>query len=204
GLAAADLFIGVLWPGDYWLPVVNYPFEGAVSMDCGRRLADFCDQRLAAAASLSFASHSLGARLVLEAVKHLGRRARALCLTAGAINNDCLATEYGDATDNATAVALLASRADHVLRLAFPLGDVVADLLHDDHTPFESALGYSGPRLPAPPPVAAPWQIPDIAGYDHGDYLPTAGQATPAPDARCRAVAGFIARCFHGQPQPWP
>jgi hypothetical protein len=26
GLSALDLFIGVLWPGDFWLPVVNYPF----------------------------------------------------------------------------------------------------------------------------------------------------------------------------------
>src|SRR6266852_8860416 len=24
GLTAADVFFGVLWPGDYWLPVVNY------------------------------------------------------------------------------------------------------------------------------------------------------------------------------------
>ena len=28
GLGASELFVGVLWPGDWWLPVINYPFEG--------------------------------------------------------------------------------------------------------------------------------------------------------------------------------
>src|SRR5947207_12284641 len=46
GMTAQDLFIGILWPGDYWLPVVNYPFEGDVSIDCGKRLAQFCARLL--------------------------------------------------------------------------------------------------------------------------------------------------------------
>src|SRR5579859_7694367 len=31
GLTGSDLFLGILWPGDWWLPVVNYPFEGGVA-----------------------------------------------------------------------------------------------------------------------------------------------------------------------------
>ena len=39
GLGASEIFIGVLWPGDFWIPAVNYPFEGSDAMECGRRLA---------------------------------------------------------------------------------------------------------------------------------------------------------------------
>ncbi len=204
GLSAAlDRFIGVLWPGDFWLPVVNYPFEGEVSMDCGRRLADFCRRRFGQAQSFSFVSHSLGARLVLEAVEHLDRRARAVCLTAAAINRDALATEYAAATANAAAISLLASHADLVLRLAFRVGDPIADLLHDDHEFFERALGYDGPPVPAMPPISQPWQIPDALDYGHGDYLPP-GDAVANPAAKWAAAADFMARAFRGQNQIWP
>ena len=36
-LTASNLFIGVLWPGDAWLPIVDYPFEGGVARECGGR-----------------------------------------------------------------------------------------------------------------------------------------------------------------------
>ena len=45
-LPASCQFIAVLWPGDYWLPFVNYPFEGSVAIDCGRRVASFCNRIL--------------------------------------------------------------------------------------------------------------------------------------------------------------
>ena len=93
-LTPADVYFGVLWPGDYWIPAINYPFEGRDSMDCGRRLAACFTQRFNTAQSVSFVSHSLGARLVLEAVKSLDRRVRLVCLMAGAINRDCLQAEY--------------------------------------------------------------------------------------------------------------
>src|ERR1700688_3332822 len=63
-----NLFIGLLWPGDSGLPIVDYPFEGDVALDCGKRLATFCNGWCVGAHSLSFLSHSLGARLVLQAV----------------------------------------------------------------------------------------------------------------------------------------
>jgi Alpha/beta hydrolase of unknown function (DUF900) len=206
-LAGPDLFVGVLWPGDSWLPVVNYPFEGEVSIDCGRRLAEFCSRWFGQAQSLSFVSHSLGARLVLETVTRLDRRARGLCLTAGAVNNDCLTGEYTDAAENAGAISLLASRQDWALKVAFLIGDPIADILHDDHAPFHPALGYGGPRLPAPPVVLPPWQIPDSAGYGHGDYLPPTGSVQdPAtiPQAKWPRVADFVRNAFKGGLQSWP
>ena len=204
GLSASDVFFGVLWPGDYWVPVINYPFEGRVSMDCGRRLAAFCQRWLGQAQSLSFISHSLGARLVLEAVKYLDRPARTVCLTAAAINRDCLETEYSDAAANASAISLLASHEDQVLKLAFAIGDPISDLLHDDHSPFQKALGYDGPPTPAPPLVASPWQIPDADRYGHGDYLPPGSAASGPVDNKWERAATFMARAFRQQPQGWP
>jgi hypothetical protein len=203
GLSASDVFIGVLWPGDFWIPVINYPFEGDTAMECGRYLADFCQRRLREAASFSFVSHSLGARLVLEAIDHLGRPARAVCLTAGAINRDCLVTEYAASAANAAAIAVLASHKDLVLKVAFQIGDPIADLLHEDHTPFEAALGYDGPRRSPPSPVAPPWQIPDQEGYEHGDYLPPGDRIEPAAGTKWQKVAGFMARSFRGLPPSW-
>jgi hypothetical protein len=206
-LTSSDLFIAVLWPGDFWGVMVDYPFEGQPAMDCGRRLAAFCNTTLSTAQSFSFMSHSLGARLVLEAVNGLERPARLLCLTAGAINRDCLVTQYAQASTNAATIAILASQSDHVLQLAFPIGDPLADLLHDDHALFTAALGYAGPPVPAAPPVEAPWQISKNDDYDHGDYLPPVEIVQNAPGAdppKWLRVAGFVANAYRGRPQPWP
>jgi esterase/lipase superfamily enzyme len=207
GLGPDALFLGVLWPGDFWLPVVNYPFEGDVAIDCGRRLAKFCADWFADAASLSFASHSLGARVVLEAVKALQAplKAKTVCVTAGAVNSDCLAAEYAAALANtAQNVTSLSSVGDHVLQLAFPLGDLVAVLLDDDHTPFTPALGYWGPKAPVPAGVRKT-KIPPGLAYDHGNYMPPGAIAAgDQPDDRWRNVAQFIRNAFLGQPQAWP
>jgi hypothetical protein len=204
-LGPSDLFIAVLWPGDYWLPVVNYPFEGSVAIDCGQRLANACDDWFAAATSLTFASHSLGGRLILEAVANLGRPAQALCLTAAAVNQDCLTAEYAGAAKNALRIAILASHEDMVLKIAFRIGDPISDLLHDDHSYFEKALGYDGPPVPAPLPVLAPWQISDRENYGHGSYLPKGdAMRPPDPTAQWWKVATFMAQTFRGRPQNWP
>jgi len=203
-LGAAGLFVGLLWPGDAWIPVVDYPFEGGVAIDCGQRLAAFCNASCASAQSLAFFSHSLGARVVLEAVARLDRKARLLCVAAGAVNRDCLWREYWDASLNASRITVLASRKDLVLKVAFAVGDPLADLLHDDHTPFQAALGATGPAPPEP--VAFPWQIPDDEDYGHGDYLPPPddGDQPPPADAQWLRVAGFLGRAFRGEPQTWP
>jgi|SRR6266566_288710 len=202
-LKSSEVFIGVLWPGDFWLPVVNYPFEGSVAMECGRRLADFCNRFLSKAQSLSFVSHSLGVRVVLEAVKNLDRPAQVLCLTAAAINRDCLATEYARAAAKSSAIAILASHEDWVLKLAYPIGDPISDLLHEDHSLFQPALGYGGPPIPTMPPIHLPWQIPDGQSFEHPDYLPPADTDKNAA-AKWRLAAAFMARAFRGEQQTWP
>jgi hypothetical protein len=200
-LAKPGLFVGVLWPGDSVLPIVDYPFEGNVAIDCGQRLAHFCNDFCSAATAISFVSHSLGARLVLEAVSHLNRKARLVCLTAAAINRDCLTAEYASATENVEQISLLASREDLVLKIAFSVADPLSDLLNADHIPFQVALGSEGPPTPAPPQVRAPWQIGDsgeAGDYEHWDYLP------PTSPAKWPRVADFVKRAFLGQSQSWP
>ena len=205
-LAAPDLFIGMLWPGDAWLPIVDYPFEGGVAEDCGKRLATFCNEWCARAQSLSFLSHSLGARFVLEGITHLDREAQSVCLTAPAINRDCLTTNYSGAAGNSALISILASHEDVVLKIAYSLGDPFADLLHDDHTPFQPALGSGGPPTPAAQPIQYPWQIPDGDDYGHHDYLPPnkAIALPPPPGTKWPRAADFMKRAFFGQPQTWP
>lgn len=198
GLAGPSLFIGMLWPGDGGVPFLDYPWEGGPAMDSGRRLAVFCNTWCAGARTLSFASHSLGARVVLEAVAALAppRRAHLLCLMAGAINRDCLVTQYAAAATKAERIAVLASHCDDVLKLAFPPGDAIADQIDPDHA-LQAALGYAGP----PPPAAGvetPWQIADREDFGHLDYLP------PSDANKWRWAADFVRRNFFGQPLIWP
>jgi len=206
GVKSPNLFIGMLWPGDSWIPIVDYPFEGDVAIDCGQRLASFCNTMCIRAQSLSFVSHSLGARFVLEAITHLDRDPKMACLAAGAINRDCLDTEYAVVPGKTAAIWGLASHNDDVLKIAFAIGDPFAVLLHDDHTPFRSALGYDGPPTPTPPEVLWPWQIPDRENYGHGDYLPPnkAIALFPRPADRWTKVADFIRGAFLNQSPPWP
>lgn len=200
GLAASDVFFGVLWPGDFWIPVINYPFEGDVSIDCGRRLADFCERWTIGAQSTSFVSHSLGARLVLEAVQGLSLPSRSVCLTAAAINRDCMSTEYAKAAGNSATISLLASHKDLVLGLAYPIADPLALLFHDDHAMLQAALGNDGPPTPAQPPISHPWQISDSDDYGHGDYLPPGSGIR----GKWNKVADFMANAYRGLPQAWP
>jgi hypothetical protein len=201
-----NLFIGILWPGDAWIPVIDYPFEGNVAIECGRRLAEFCETWCAQAQSISFASHSLGARVILEAIADLRGTARLACVTAGAVNRDCFDAEYSGIMDYVREIRCLSSHRDNVLKLAFPIGDPFADLLHDDHTPFRAALGYDGPSTPTPGEVLLPWQISDQQAYAHGDYLPSANAAPPAPGQppKWTRVSAFVKNAFLNLPQTWP
>jgi hypothetical protein len=205
GLTPPNVFIGILWPGDAVIPFVNYPFAGDAASRCGRMLATFCNTACTSAQSLSFVSHSLGVRLVLEAVVGLNRKARSVCLTAPAINRDCLIAEYAAATKKSCRISILASHNDDVLKLAYPAGDPLSDLLHADHNPFQPALGLDGPPTPTSPPIVAPWQIADDEDFGHLNYLPpTPTSLLPLNRTQWREAADFMKRDFFRQTQTWP
>lgn len=206
-LPANYRFFGVLWPGDFWLPVVNYPWEAGQAVTAGRKIATYANDVFAGAASISFISHSLGARVLLEAVKNLDREAAQLCITAGAIDDNCLNAEYLKARENAARSSVLSSLADRVLQLAYPAGGAVADiLLGAGDSPWDAALGRTGPKPPFRPPVFEE-PIPPALGYDHGDYLPPSDIAAaipPSPGAKWPTAADYMKRAVTGLPNLWP
>ncbi|MEI2767656.1 MAG: alpha/beta hydrolase [Nitrosomonas sp.] len=179
------LFIGVLWPGDSrWAPVVDYPFEGDEAITSGRLLAPFLDKHFTEAVSLSFASHSLGARMILEAIRQMSRsvRVRRLIMMAGAIDDNCLIEEYSDAAKKVDEISVLASHEDVVLKLAFPIGNLLAGIISRGHPYWQGALGQDGPDSPYPENIRSGWQkIPDGWEYGHGDYLGGTLPAMPPP-----------------------
>lgn len=199
--ANPEFFIGVLWPGDWWIPVVNYPAEASDAVESGRRLAIFCNKHLTLARSLSFVSHSLGARVILESVKNLDRRARVACITAAAADYDCLDVQCEAARKNCDRIVNLASNKDIVLRYSYPAGDLMSDLFGDDDSPFHRALGLRGPKEPRSSNVI-PHQIPDGADYDHGHYLPPSDAA--GQGGKWERASDFMIRAFRGEPQSWP
>ena len=170
-LAPGSLFIGILWAGDSrWAPVIDFPVEGDEAIQSAKLLAPFLATHFAHAASLSFVSHSLGARLVLHTIRLLRRRIRRLVVMAGAIEDDCLSHEYRDAASYIDSVSVLASRSDAVLRHAFPMGNLGRELIDAQHPHWSAALGHTGPAVPVSG-LHAGWQIPTRWNYGHGDYL---------------------------------
>lgn len=177
-LGANGIFVGLLWPGDsVWLKALAYPAEPRVANEAGQLIGPWIDQNLSGAASISFASHSLGARVVLEAIANMRRRVRRCVLMAGAIDDDCLNGEFQTAAANIDQIAVLASDQDAVLQDAFPLGNIVGGIIAAGHPWFRGALGRSGPSQPWPNNFRAPFQVPDNWHYGHGNYL----EVDPAP-----------------------
>jgi len=200
-LPQAFVFVGVLWPGDWWIPAVNYPAEAGDAVRCGRLLAKFINTSLSAAADVSLVSHSLGGRLVLETVKQLDRPAREVCVLAAAVDDDCLTSrQYDAARKNAKRISVLASKGDRVLRLAYPAGDFLSDVFfHDEDNPTGHALGYHGPHPRAEQVLHA--QIPGDQ-YDHGDYFPPSDLSQPI--GKQNKPEAFISETLLGLPHAWP
>jgi hypothetical protein len=206
--------VPVLWPGDFYVRGINYPIASVAAIDSGRGLAALCNGALAGKAlGFSFMSHSLGARVVLEAVAGLAGRARMLCITAGAVNDDCLSPggEYAAVAAKADHIYNLASLEDEVLRLAYPVGNLIGWIFAPHHGAFQQALGRGGPRPPALPPTD-PHQIPDVQAYDHGNYLASSQTHAPVPAPpptlddtnKWQRVSAFVSQAYTAAIAPWP
>lgn len=166
-------FLGLLWPGDsIWAHGLDYPDEPRIADEAASTLiAPFINENFGDVASVSFASHSLGARVVLATISNLNRRARRLTLMAGAIDDNCLNTEFTAAAENVDTISVLASKKDTVLSRLFPLGNFVGGILTAGHPWLRTAIGRSGPTQTWPANFEPPFEIPDTWDFDHGNYL---------------------------------
>jgi hypothetical protein len=181
-LAAPAVFVGLLWPGDsVWAHGLDYPVEPRIADEAGQLIAPFLDANFAGAASISFASHSLGARVVLETVSRMSLPVRRATLMAGAIDDNCLSTEFKAAAARIGEISVLASKKDEVLSAAFPLGNFFAGIIAAGHPWWHAALGHRGPSSPAPGNFQAPFEIPDNWNFGHGDYLRIDAPPPPPP-----------------------
>jgi Alpha/beta hydrolase of unknown function (DUF900) len=198
-LAPPSVFFGLLWPGDsIWLHGLDYPDESRVADDAGRLVAAFLDATFGGAASISLASHSLGARVLLATVSKMSRPVRRAIIMAGAIDDDCLNTEFQTAAAKIGKISVLASRADKVLSTEFLLGNFFGGILDAGHPWWRAALGQGGPASPQPSNFQAPFEIPDNWDFGHGDYLqldpPSPSIVVPTdvpPDGSSKPAANY-------------
>jgi Alpha/beta hydrolase of unknown function (DUF900) len=183
------LFVGVLWPGDSrWVPFLDYPVEGNEAIKSGQLLAAYLGANFAGSASVSFTSHSLGARVVLETIRHLpsSLKINALLLMAAAIDDNCLVNEYKDAAARVARISVLASQRDEVLKWAFPVGNPLSGIVTRGDPYWHAALGRTGPTPPDQPAnlTKAPI-LPNSWEFDHSSYINSSGpRVGPPTEAR--------------------
>ncbi len=223
-IAECDLVIPVLWPGDWHLPGVNYPFEMGDVYKTGEQFAVFLVSDAARLSSVSFASHSLGARVVLETMSRAlaHRRADAAprfdaaILMAAAADEDILDDpRYARAVQALGRIIVVSSAKDSVLGDIFPTGDAVEAALWSQEKASKRALGFFGPKALKPGSAATgkvQWFAID-RGEDcgHDGYFPWPWKTDIKPDgwtAQRAKVAGFLHKAFAGGPPPftpgWP
>jgi hypothetical protein len=90
---------------------------------------------------------------------------------AGAIDDDCLVTEFKTTAAKITTISALASKRDEVLSMLFPLGNLLGGVIAEGHPWWHAALGHCGPSNPKPGNFLAPFEIPDNWNYGQHDYL---------------------------------
>jgi hypothetical protein len=179
-LPPASAFVGLLWPGDsVWAHGLDYGVEARVADEAGVMIAGFVDANFATAASVSFASHSLGARVILSTISNMSLPVRQVTIMAGAVDDNALTNEFAAAAGKIGKISVLSSAKDEVLRWAFPIGNLASGIIAVGHPWWHAALGHAGPAQPWPSNMTAPYGIPDDWNYQHGDYLHVDQPAAP-------------------------
>lgn len=195
-LVSPSIFIGLLWPGDsIWAHGLDYPEEPRIANEAGALVAPFLDINLVNAASISFASHSLGARVVLATISNMKSRVRRVTLMAGAIDDNCLDSEFRIAAAKIDRISALASKKDSVLAAIFPLGNLIGGIIAEGHPWWHAALGHCGPSNPKPGNFQSPFEIPSNWDYGHHNYL----QIDPPPP-----LAPVLPLPIDVPPEGWP
>lgn len=189
-MALEDLLADAHWPGDAAGGAADcadffvYPFSVGTARDAGPVLA----AHLSLMPNLEivhFIGHSLGCRVVLETIRHLGNRPQVgrVCLMAAAV--PVFKVEWGGELESAMVraehVLVLYSASDLVLKFTFRPGQLAASAATgSDEGVWPTALGRERP----PPTLAGAVDSIDIAGAGHGDYW---GHSDT--ESSCRATA---------------
>ena len=198
--------VAVLWPGDHGIGFLSYFFEGRDADDTAEELARFIDDNLPADTPLSFATHSLGARVAMEAMKRLEDDRypfEQACHMAAAVDDDSVseAGVYRAVVESTSRVAVLSSKEDEVLKYVYPVADLLQSFLFFSTESFGLALGYHGPRPhsegDAVPGNVVHTPIPVSRNSDHGDYL---WESSQTPEHR--SAAAYANGVISGHPNP--
>lgn len=184
--------VAVTWPGDSWANALSYPLEGNDADDTASELSRFIQRVIMPGTPLSFVSHSLGARVVMETLKRLPLaqyEIAQICVMAAAIDDFSFAAraDYRPQIESASRVAVLASQRDTVLKFAYPAGDLLQSFLFFWKDTPGLALGLRGPRAidgEDVPKCVLHEQIPDGDEVNHSDYLGDVANKRPRAAAR--------------------
>jgi hypothetical protein len=202
-MTSADMVVPVLWPGDGFgflgplAPGISWFTAFGHAMTAGQRFADFLLSRAFTAREVSVVSHSLGARVVLEAIAQAAARFSRpdeirfsdAILMAAAVDDTILDQDrYASAIAALSRIVVLSSKKDSVVGTIFSVGDwgdglFVEGGLWRGYQGDSRGLGYWGPAF-KPGSKARDktewYEVLPAVGQGHGDYLPAAqNPATP-------------------------
>jgi hypothetical protein len=191
-VSGIDILVPVLWAGDWYLPI-NYPFLLPDIRLTGRYFAELILSPSINPASVSFITHSMGARVVLETVQQTmamaGIRKTPIfdtCLfTAPAVSDQVFDDpDYAQAVAAVRRFVVVSSPADTTLSGAFVWGNGVEQALWPRDPGADIALGLTGPRLHKNSAALGKtqwYEIPATIGQNHSDYLPRPLAPPPPP-----------------------
>lgn len=212
GLDERDVVFSVLWPGDAkWIGPLAYPSQESDADRTATRLSERI-RAIRPTGEVHFVAHSLGCRVALETMKQLSGSEVNLAsatLGAAAVDADALGRDdrYRRGVEMTNRLHVVRSERDRVLRLAFPVGDLLARIGSRGYT--SRALGYSGPK-PAPSGEPTPGSVTtsdvSASGVDHGSYL--AERLRPLSDTsnearNPRRLGAFSAAVIQDQTPAW-
>jgi esterase/lipase superfamily enzyme len=208
---APDAIAEFQWPGDvsmgFWPRAIDYPIDIRQALLAAQRLATFLATlpipgRGATSVRITFVGHSLGCRLILEALGNLlpARNApgvETIGLMAAAAPVDLVrrgARLFATANPPRQAIKFC-SEADSVLQFAFPLGQFLARQYQIEPQNYLEAIGRFGnpdeygSRLPRPNNShGSYWNDQVVADVMLAHIDPTQRQSAPAAEIGARAL----------------
>jgi esterase/lipase superfamily enzyme len=136
--APYDMVLGYVWPGGEL--GISYVFAKRRAEKVAPRVQTLLLSIASVAAALDINTHSLGARVALQALKGVpGKLIRNLFMLAASVDNESIeiGEKFYSSTQACNGAYVFHSKYDEVLKIWFPLGD------------FDMALGLNGPEDPS-------------------------------------------------------